>query len=56
MNETRVIDQIMAMFPDWFWVKIETLDLNKLLEESEGDHIEESIDKIEDKFDDSPSE
>jgi len=56
MNETRVIDQIMAMFPDWFWVKIETVDVNKLLEETEGDHIEKSIDEIEDKFNDSPSE
>lgn len=34
MNETKVVDQVMAMFPDWFWVNIETVDINKLLEES----------------------
>jgi hypothetical protein len=33
MNETRVIDQIMGLFPSWFWNKIETINMTKILEE-----------------------
>jgi hypothetical protein len=55
MNETRVIDQIMALFPAWFWAKIETVDINALLEETEGEHIDKFVDGLEDKFNDSPS-
>ena len=56
MNETRVIDQIMALFPSWFWAKIETVDVNKLLEETDGEYIDKYVDDLEDKFNDSPSE
>lgn len=31
MNETKVVDQIMALFPGWFWIKLETIDVNELL-------------------------